>query len=64
MKTITKIIIAIGILFLIMGTVSAFEVKDLKTVKDYTDWDGFYWILVKPIFKTNDYIYYSLMIKY
>ena len=40
MKTITKIIIGISILFLLLGSAAAFEINSLKTVPDYTPWDN------------------------
>lgn len=35
-----KILLLTTILFLIMGTVTAFEINELKTMDDYTDWDS------------------------
>lgn len=35
-----KIILGIGILFLLIGSVAAFEINELKTIPDYTDWDA------------------------
>lgn len=40
MKKIIKIITAISLLFLLIGIATAFEVQDLKTLEDYTDWDA------------------------
>ena len=34
-----KILIGIGILFLLMGTVAAFEISELKTIEGYNDFD-------------------------
>ena len=35
-----KILLGIGLLFLVIGTVSAFEIKDLKVLNDYSKFDG------------------------
>ena len=36
----TKILIGLTLMFLIIGTAAAFEVNELKTLPDYTDWDA------------------------
>ena len=40
MKNITKVIIGISILFLLLGSATAFEIKELKTVNGYNAWDN------------------------
>ena len=40
MKNITKLLIGICMLFLVMGVATAFEIKDLKTLDGYTQWDN------------------------
>ena len=35
-----KILIGLLLMFLVIGTCTAFEIKELKTIPDYTDWDA------------------------